>query len=133
MDPGKSCTDLAAGLYHYDPVGHRLGRLSGVTPDLTLVLSHAAMAAGMDPGQLQVLLVYTARFQRVAWKYSSLAYALILKDVGVLMQNMYLAAAAMGLAPCALGVGDSDRFARAIDSDYCDESSVGEFLLGSTA
>ena len=44
---------------------------------------------------------------------------------------MYLAATAMGLGPCAVGGGDADRFARAAGTDYCVETSVGEFLLGS--
>jgi len=39
-------------------------------------------------------------------------------------------ATAMNLAPCALGCGDSDLFARAAETDYLVESSVGEFLLG---
>src|SRR5262249_22054628 len=93
----------------------------------------AGLAAGIPPERLQVLIVLAARFGRVSWKYSSLAYALTLKDVGVLYQSMYLAATAMGLAPCALGVGDSDLFARLIGSGYYAETSVGEFLLGSRA
>jgi hypothetical protein len=43
---------------------------------------------------------------------------------------MYLTATAMGLAPCAIGGGDADLFARAAGTDYCTETSVGEFLLG---
>jgi len=54
-----------------------------------------------------------------------------LKHVGVLFQTMYLAATAMGLAPCALGGGDADLFARAASTDYRAETSVGEFLLAS--
>ena len=61
----------------------------------------------------------------------SIAYALTLKHVGVVFQTMYLAATAMGLAPCAVGCGDADLFARAAGTDYCAETSVGEFLLGS--
>ena len=76
------------------------------------------------------LLVLAARFPRVAWKYESIAYALTLKHVGVLYQTMYLTATAMGLAPCAIGGGDADLFARAAGTDYYAESSVGEFLLG---
>ena len=60
-----------------------------------------------------------------------MAYATTLKNVGVLYQTMYLVATAMGLAPCALGCGDSDAFARAAGADYYAEPSVGEFLLGS--
>jgi hypothetical protein len=44
-----------------------------------------------------------------------------------------LVATAMGLAPCALGGGDADRFAAAVGSDYFAESSAGEFILGSAA
>jgi SagB-type dehydrogenase family enzyme len=79
------------------------------------------------------LIILTARFQRLMWKYQSLAYALILKHVGVLYQTMYLVATAMGLAPCAVGGGNSDLFAQATGLDYYTETSVGEFLLGSRA
>ena len=72
----------------------------------------------------QVLIIIAARFQRLSWKYESMAYNIILKNVGVLYQTMYL-------APCALGGGDSDLFARAAGLDYYAETSVGEFLLGS--
>jgi len=82
---------------------------------------------------LQVLIVISARFRRVAWKYRSMAYAAILKNVGVVYQTMYLVATAMGLAPYAVGSGDSDCLARLIGTDVHVESSVGEFLLGSRA
>jgi SagB-type dehydrogenase family enzyme len=127
----RVCQGLEAGLYHYDPEGHRLARLAPRSEDLDKLLDDAAQATAMPRDAVQVLLVLTARFGRVAWKYSGLSYALILKDLGGLFQNMYLAATAMGLAPCAIGVGDSDRFARASAIDYYREGSVGEFVLGS--
>jgi SagB-type dehydrogenase family enzyme len=80
-----------------------------------------------------VLLIITARFGRVSWKYRGMSYATVLKDVGALMQTMYLVATAMELAPCALGGGDAERFARVIGSDYFSETSVGEFLIGTRA
>ena len=125
------CTGLAPGLYHYDPLGHRLGRVSDRTPEVEALLRNAGTATGTPPETFQVLLILASRFPRVAWKYASLSYALTLKHVGVVFQTMYLAATAMGLAPCAVGAGDSDLFARAIDGDYYEETSVGEFLLGS--
>jgi SagB-type dehydrogenase family enzyme len=79
----------------------------------------------------QVLLTIAARFSRVAWKYESIAYALILKNLGVLYQTMYLVAESMGLAACALGGGNADLFAAAAGVDYYAESSVGELVLGS--
>jgi oxazoline/thiazoline dehydrogenase len=78
-----------------------------------------------------VLVILAARFPRLAWKYESIAYSLILKHVGVLYQTMYLAATAMGLAACAVGGGDSDLFCQAAGTQYAAETSVGEFLLGS--
>ncbi len=127
----RACQNLSPGLYHYDAAGHRLGRLSGPTPEVEALLADAAQSAGAAPEGLQVLLILASRFPRLAWKYASLAYALTLKHVGVVYQTMYLAATAMGLAPCALGGGDSDLFARAAGVEYAAETSVGEFLLGS--
>jgi oxazoline/thiazoline dehydrogenase len=126
----QRCNHLAGGLYHYDPAGHRLIQLRGRTPEVDALVSDAAASAATPSDSLQVLLIVAARFQRLAWKYESIAYALILKHVGVLYQTMYLTATAMGLAPCAIGGGNADLFARAAGTDYYLESSVGEFLLG---
>jgi SagB-type dehydrogenase family enzyme len=127
----QSCTDLIPGLYHYDALAHRLERISGMTPEVELLLRNASAATGVSVECIQVLAIISARFQRIAWKYASLAYDAILKHVGVLYQTMYLAATAMGLAPCGVGSGDSDLFCRAAATDYYTETSVGEFLLGS--
>jgi SagB-type dehydrogenase family enzyme len=127
----NGCANLRPGLYHYDPSGHRLTRLCGPTAEVGGLLRDAAESAGIPGDNLQVLLILAARFPRVAWKYESIAYALTLKHVGVVLQTMYLAATAMGLGPCALGGGDADLFARAAGTDYFAETSVGEFLLGS--
>lgn len=127
----QACSDLAAGIYHYDALDHRLRRISEPTAETRRLLENASRSSGIPEEKLQVLFVVAARFQRLAWKYSSMAYALTLKNVGALYQTMYLAATAMNLAPCALGAGDSDLFSRAIGSDYYSETSVGEFLLGS--
>jgi SagB-type dehydrogenase family enzyme len=125
------CAKVEPGLYHYDPSGHQLVQLCGRTADLTGLLKDAAESTGIRPDDLQVLIILAARFPRVAWKYESIAYALTLKHVGVVFQTMYLAATAMGVAPCAVGGGDADLFARAVGTDYYAETSVGEFLLGS--
>jgi SagB-type dehydrogenase family enzyme len=124
------CEGLAAGLYHYDAFGHRLERVAEPGPVIDALLQMAAVTATIDAPP-QVLLVITARFQRIQWKYRSMAYALILKNVGALYQTFYLVATAMGLAPTALGGGHSDLFAAAAGLDYLAETSVGEFVLGS--
>jgi SagB-type dehydrogenase family enzyme len=114
---------LDAGLYHYDGHSHELTRVPAHAPPMRALLRWAGLP--------QVLLVVTARFGRVMWKYEGMGYALVLKHVGVLYQNMYLVATAMGLAPCALAVGGSELFAEATGLDPVTESSVGAFTLGS--
>ncbi|HEX3531066.1 MAG TPA: SagB family peptide dehydrogenase [Thermoanaerobaculia bacterium] len=123
----RSCAGLAPGLYRYDPGDHRLERLSGMSPEARRLLESAGRTAGAEIPE--VLLVLAARFQRVTWKYRSMAYAGILKNVGVLYQTMCLVATAMGLSACALGGGDSDLFARAAGTRYTAETSVGELIL----
>jgi SagB-type dehydrogenase family enzyme len=125
-----ACRGIARGMYHYDPLRHRLEALAAPGSDVDSLLRRAAATAGTSAAP-QVLIVIAARFRRVTWKYRSMAYALVLKEVGVLYQSMYLVATAMKLAPCALGGGDPDRFARLIGTDFHEETSVGEFLLAS--
>jgi SagB-type dehydrogenase family enzyme len=127
-----ACEGLAPGLYHHDPLEHALTHLAAPQPALDALLASArkGMQAEREP---QTLIVVTARFGRVMWKYEAMGYALILKDVGALYQTLYLVATAMGLAPCALGNGDTELFAAAAGLDPAAEASVGEFALGSRA
>jgi SagB-type dehydrogenase family enzyme len=124
----RACEGLEPGLYHYEPVKHALSKLSEPNRSTAALLRGAAGAAGRQ-GEPQILLGITARFKRLMWKYETIAYAVILKDVGVLYQTMYLVATAMGLAPCGLGSGDSDLLAKAAGVRYLEESAVGEFML----
>lgn len=123
------CEGLPPGLYHYNPLGHALGRLRGPDAPVQELLAESAWVTAPHP--LQIVFGITARFQRLAWKYRRIAYAIMLKDVGALYQTMYLVAAAMNLAPCAAGGGSTDVLAQAIGTQYHVESAVGEFLLGS--
>lgn len=127
------CEHLAPGLYHYQPHEHQLHQVADNTESVQSLLRHSSLPAP-GTGQLiqpHVLLTITTRYPRVNWKYQSIAYALTLKNVGVLCQTMYLVATAMGLAPVAIGSGNSDLFAKASGVDYYAESPVGEFALSS--
>lgn len=126
------CAGLARGIYHYDAFGHRLGL---VTPNDRRVeeLLHIAWQTADRKSPPQIFFVIAARFRRLQWKYQSVAYAVILKNVGVLYEAMYLTATAMDLAPCSLGGGTIDLFCTAAGLDPYAESPVGEFMLGSRA
>jgi SagB-type dehydrogenase family enzyme len=96
------------------------------------MLGHACDTA-MLTAPPQVLLVITARVQRMLWKYEGIGYELALKNSGVLTELMYLVATAMGLAPCALGSGDSAAFALLSGIDPLVEPYIADFALGSRA
>jgi SagB-type dehydrogenase family enzyme len=125
-----ACEGIEPGLWHYESDGHALRKVAEPGPG-TAALLGVARSAGLMNTDPQVVLIVAARFGRVGWKYESIAYSLILKDVGVLYQTIYLVAAAMGLAVCGLGGGDAADFAAASGIDYFREGSVGEILLGS--
>ena len=123
------CEGLLPGFYHYDPQEHALEPLAPPNTFTEQFLQDARAFSGQSvrPG---ILFMIAARFGRVSWKYASIAYATILKNVGALYQTMYLVATAMRLAPCALGAGNSDRFSQLLGEDYYEETAVGEFMLG---
>jgi SagB-type dehydrogenase family enzyme len=123
------CEGLARGFYHYDAGGHALLAIGARTHELEALLTGAKFA--MDaPAVPQVLITIAARFGRISWKYSSLAYALILKDVGVLTQTLYLMATDMRLGGCAIGSTNIDLFAKMTGIEFHVEGPVGQFALG---
>jgi len=124
------CAGLGRGVYHYDAGGHAL---RPVTAEAALVdaLLDVAWRSAAQTVVPQVLLTLTSRHRRLSWKYSGIAYATTLKNVGALYQTLYLVATAMGLAPCGLGSGNAALFAAATGLDYFEESAVGDFMLGS--
>jgi SagB-type dehydrogenase family enzyme len=124
-----NCEGLARGFYHYDADGHALVPISANAPELDAQLAAAEFA--MDAaGVPQILITIAARFDRTAWKYSSIAYSLVLKDVGVLIQTLYLMATDMGLGGCAIGSINIDLFAKMTGLEFHVEGPVGQFALG---
>src|SRR5581483_4986861 len=83
---------LAAGLYNYDPLHHRLTCVRQGN-----VLAHLAQCLGADlDGSLGVLLI-SALFGKMAALYKDFAYRLCTQEAGLLAGNALLVAAAMGL------------------------------------
>ncbi len=125
----NSCEGLARGFYHYDADAHALAPIGARANELEAVLARAGTAMGA-PAAPQILITIAARFGRISWKYSSTAYALILKDVGVLMQTLYLMATDMALGGCAIGIADIDLFAKMTGVEFHVEGPVGQFAIG---
>lgn len=122
---------LAPGAHYYDARAH----------DLVEVRSRDEHQDGLNrwlfeaTGQMlnrepPVVLIITAVFARVMWKYRGIALGLINRNVGCLLQTLYLTATASGLAPCAVGAGQEVANARWLGLDPLVESQVGCLLLG---
>lgn len=126
------CAGLERGFYYYDAEAHTLGLIQKPDAEMEALLDEAWVSAAFLC-RPQVLITIASRFHRVSWKYSGMAYAAQLKNVGVLYQTFYLVATAMNLAACGLGLGNSARFCRMAGTNYFDEGSIGEFMIGSSA
>lgn len=125
----RDCAGLTSGIHYYDPQDHSLVLVND-DPAAAAELSAGAMAAAALSSPPPVLITMTSRFQRLSWKYSGLAYALVLKHVGALLQTFYLVGSAMGLATCAVCSEDITAFAGAAGLDWRTESPVGSFVVG---
>ena len=123
------CEGLGRGFYHYDAGAHALVPISVRAHEFEALVAGAASAMGA-PAAPQILITITARFGRISWKYSSLAYSLILKDVGALIQTLYLMATDMGLGGCAIGSTNINLFAKMTGIEFYIEGPVGQFAIG---
>ena len=126
----QRCDGVAAGVYRYDPQAHQLLRLDALNNACKQLLQNSCHSSGAEQPP-DVLFQFAARYGRLSWKYEGLVYALILKHVGGIMQQLYLVATALNLAPCSLGSGDSELFARATSLDPWTDACVGELMLSS--
>jgi len=124
-----NCEGLVRGFYHYDADEHALTPIIVRSPDLEAQLAAAEFAMGASTVP-QILITIAARFGRVSWKYSSVAYSLILKDVGVVFQTLYLTATALGLGGCAIGTNNIELFSKVTGLEFHVEGAVGQFALG---
>ncbi len=122
---------LAPGAYLYRQGSHSLGSLQGSKVEQGKVLFGASESTGAGMARPQALLTLAARFPDLALKYEGLAYALMLKHVGVMMATIQYSATAMGLGSVSVGAGDSDAFALATGLDYYRHGSIGEVAVSS--
>jgi SagB-type dehydrogenase family enzyme len=127
-----ACEGLEKGFYHYGAAEHALVPIGVRSHEFQAFLAGAESAMGA-PAAPQVLITIAARFGRMSWKYSSIAYALILRDAGVLLQTFYLMATDMALGGCAIGSTNINLFAKMTGLEFHVESPVAQFALGRAA
>lgn len=90
---------LTPGLYHYLSLQHALEPLQAMTAEEAASLAHRCVAGQHWFANVPVMVIMTARFDRLFWKYRrhTKAWRVVHLDIGHLSQTMYLSAADLGL------------------------------------
>jgi SagB-type dehydrogenase family enzyme len=96
----RRVSDLAAGVYHYDPLEHRLERACDRLSPAELL---AAFTSPREVADAAAIFVVAAAFWRSRFKYGLRAYRFTLLEAGHVVQNLLLAATAEGLSGFAVG------------------------------
>lgn len=120
---------LEAGVYHYAVQSHAL------TPIRLGDMRGRVVQAGFGQGFLgeaNVVLILTAIFQRLRWKYRERTYRYALLEAGHIGQNIYLAATALEMGACAVGAFDDDAVNALVDVDGQEEAAVYMLAVGLT-
>lgn len=101
---------LAPGIYHYLSMDHALEPLRALTAEEAADWAHRFVAGQDWFDNAPVMVVMTARFDRLFWKYRrhTKAWRVVHLDVGHLSQTMYLSATELGLG-CFVTAAINDR------------------------
>jgi SagB-type dehydrogenase family enzyme len=117
---------LDDGVYHYDSRAHQLElrRPGSIQQDLV------QMSIGQEMiRDANLVIAITAIFQRTMWKYGQRGYRYVLMECGHVGQNLYLAAAALGLGAVAIGGFFDDEVNRAFLLPQAEET-IYLFCIG---
>lgn len=118
--------ELEPALYHFHPFERRLSRLGALDAEA----ARGALVDGAVADVASALLVVTAVFWRSRCKYGQRGYRFALLEAGHVVQNVALAAAALGLAALPLGGFYDRRLDALVGADGLDESSVYAVAIG---
>lgn len=118
---------LAPGLYHYAVREHALERLREA--DLRAEIARIGLMQEFL-GQANLVLVFSAIFQRLRWRYRERSYRYALLEAGHLGQNVYLAATSMGLGACAVGAFIDDDLNALLGVDGEQEAALYMLAVG---
>lgn len=121
-------TGIERGIYHYRPVDHTLCPIT--------TGEHTALAQFLRPigptlgGAMPQALLIIAAEDSVLRKYAQIGYSLMLRNAGVLTQNLYLVATALGLGALAWGPVDIAALAEATRRAPWQLCGIGSMVVG---
>lgn len=125
----RALPGLSSGLWHYDAQAHALERLREAAVG-ELRLAAAADEAVRDT---PVLIAATAVFRRTGHKYRDRTYRYVLADLGHALENLRVAAGALGVQARFVAAFDEARAAQALGVDEADEGVLAVIGLGAPA
>ena len=98
---------LVPGMYHYLPMTHQLELLSAQEdPQALLDFAEESLCGQRWAAKANVVFYWSFVPYRSEWRYGIFAHKLIMADVGHVVENLYLACAALGLGTCGIGAYD---------------------------
>jgi SagB-type dehydrogenase family enzyme len=123
---------LRPGIYHFRPRARDLEWLGPHRRSSSLFVQAAGAAMETLPETPPIVLAITSRVPELARQYpDALAYALVMREVGCLLQTCSLVAVSLKLGSCLLGRGLPTRFLTAATGiPWQTEALVGELALG---
>jgi SagB-type dehydrogenase family enzyme len=123
----NSVSGVEPGVYHYAVEGHALEQLKA--GDFRIEVARAALDQRMA-ALANVVLIWTAVFQRGKWKYRQRAYRYCYLDAGHLAQNVALAAVALGLGSCQIAALYDEEANLLLGVDGEEESALYMTVVG---
>lgn len=122
-----SVEGIEPGVYHYAVETHELDQLK--VGDFRAAVARAALDQKIAH-RANVVLVWTALFERSKWKYKQRAYRYVYLDAGHIAQNVALGAVALGLGSCQIAAIYDDEANALLGVDGVSESAIYMTVVG---
>lgn len=126
---------LAPGLYHYLALEHALEPLRSMSSADAATLAHQCVAGQYWFANAPVMVIMTARFDRLFWKYRrhTKAWRVVHLDVGHLSQTMYISAADLGLGAFVTAAINDQDVDNALELQAMQEAAIAVVGFGPRA
>lgn len=124
----QNTSKLENGLFHYNVKEHALEKISG-KDEAKKIRESLPEKWAQDA---QIIVIISAKFDRMLSKYQGRGYRFALMEAGALMQNFYLVSAALKLGSTALGAGLDEILEEILDLDSDQENVLGILAIGAS-
>ncbi len=109
---GEECiVGMAAGVYHYEPKGHLIEKISGEDRRRDVAI---ASLGQMWMAKAPMQFVVTAEYHRITCKYGDRGIRYAFMEVGHIAQNIFLQCQTLGLGAGIVGAFDDVKVAKLI-------------------